>query len=404
MRHGHRIERVLLTGASGFIGARLAQCLTQAYDVEVHALVHRLGTVGTARLARLSRVRLFAGDVRDAKTVSHALEGCTHVVHCAIGTAGSSRERGQVTIEGTRVVLQAAHGMRVERVVHLSTASVHDPARCGQVIREDAPLNGGGQAQAKVLAERVAEAYSRRNALPLVILRPTCVWGPWSPVWTAGAAELIRRGVPFLPRAGRGTCNAVYVDNLVDAVWLALQKPEVSGQCLLVNDDEPTTWGELYGGYAECLQTELVLSEGHKGWTRLLSVSLINAGTIFKTALQREPKPVRVSLRTIYDHVPLVKLLLSLCPEMVQVRLTQWAHDWFANGGAPKSPSMGNSPFVPYVYLPGPTRELYAAASRYSNEKAKTLLGWKPRVSFKTALAGTCEWLAAMDHQVADED
>ena len=86
------------------------------------------------------------------------------------------------------------------------------------------------------------------------------------------------------------------------------------------------------------------------------------------------------------------------------VTVAPWARDRFATGGVPKSPSMGNSPFIPYVYLPGPTRELYAVAGRYSNEKAKTLLGWKPRVSFKTALAGTCEWLAAMAHQAADDD
>lgn len=392
MRPGLRAKRVFLTGASGFIGARIAECLTRAYGAEVHALVRRPGTAGAARLARLPGMRLHQGDIRDAQAVGQAAAGSSLFVHCATGTSGNWRERMAVTVDGTRTVLEVGRRQGAERVVYFSSASVHDPARSVRVIHEDDRVNGRAHARAKILAERVVEEFRRRHSLPVVTLRPTCVWGPFSPIWTVSAAELIRDEVALLPRGGRGVANLVYIDNLVDSVVLALTNEEAIGHTFLINDDEPGIWAELYGGYARCLEVPLRFVPESHGVGRLPGVSLYNAGLILGNVLRGRTALGHVP-REVYEHVPAVKLLVSLLPEEVKYRLRQSEIARQEAAGPRRPAADARSPFLPYSFLPRETRELYGSMSRYSNEKAKRVLGWTSRRSFEEALATTCQWL-----------
>ena len=181
-------RRILLTGAGGFIGTRLAECLTRVYGAEVHALVRRVGSVGGARLARLSGVRIFPGDVRDAHRVGEAGRGCRYVIHCVTGSPGSSRAQKAEEVGATRNVLEVARREGAERMVYFSSAAVHDPARSVGEITEESPLNGRVVGWRKIVGEAVVDEYRRREGLPAVVLRPTCVWGPFSPTWTVSAA------------------------------------------------------------------------------------------------------------------------------------------------------------------------------------------------------------------------
>jgi len=395
MSLGIKAKQIFLTGASGFIGARLAECLTGAYGAEVHALVRRFGTVGTARLARLAGVRMFYGDIRDAEAVRKAAQGCSHFIHCATGTSGSRREQEEATVGGTRNVLQAAVQLGAERMVHFSSAAVHSPAPSGAMIREDDRLNGSfSYAQMKMLAESLVSQYHHSHRLPVVILRPTCVWGPFSPNWTIAAVELIRKGIAFLPLEGGGTANSVHIDNLVDAVFLALTKHEAVGEAFLINDDEPRTWGELYGGYARFLEVPLgFVSDSSNAW-EMLWVSFHNAGIILRNAVTGETRIGIPALRELYDHVPVMKVLISVLPEEVRRHIKEYAADREKILEASSLPTPSAPGFLPYNFVSRPTRELYGSQSQYSNEKAKRILGWRPRVSFEEAMAPTCQWLA----------
>lgn len=377
--------RIFLTGASGFIGARLAECMTHAYGAEVHAIIRRFDTMGTARLARLAKVRMFYGDVRDREQVMKAAEGCSYIIHCATGNE-------EVTVGGTRNVLEAAVRLEVERVVYFSSASVHDPARSGEAIQEESSLNGRpAYARVKILAEAVVSEYHQRHHVPTVVLRPTCVWGPFSSTWTVSPVELVRKRIPFLPLQGRGTANAVYIDNLVDAVYLALTKPGAVGQTFLINDDEPMTWGELYGGYAEFLGVQLALQ--YPGVREMLRVSFHNAGLTLRRVVAGETALGFCALREAYDHVPAAKLLVAALPQGVRTRLKGYALDRERGAEGTGSPTRLPSGFLPYSFISRDLLEAYATTGRYSNEKAKRILGWTPRVPFKEALNATCQWL-----------
>ena len=389
--------RVLLTGASGLIGTRLAECLTQAYQVEVHALVRRLGTVGAARLARGAGVRLFAGDVLDADAVMQAAAGCTHLVHCAADSTASAARQQAVMITGTRHALAAAQRLGMERLVHFSSAAVHDPARSGRIIREDAPLNGWfAYARAKIHAESLVRDAHRTGGLSAVILRPTSVWGPWSVTWTMSAARLLLQGVPFLPEQGRGVANLVYLDNLVDAVWLALTRPEAVGQTFLINDDTPLTWGELYRGYARSLGVSLRDLPARPHVVETWAVSIRNATAVLRRAVAGQTRSPAQVLREAYTHVPIVRDVVRCVPEGLRqfLRRSVTAHEQTLAVRSGSCPSMDGPAFLPVNRLDRPSWELYTSAGRYANDTAKRILGWKPRVTFEEALHRTCEWMA----------
>jgi nucleoside-diphosphate-sugar epimerase len=392
MRLGLKGKKIFLTGASGFIGARLAECLIMAYGAEVHALVRRVGTVGAARLARLPKIKMFQGDVRDLDSVKKAAAGCSHFVHCVTGTPGSYWHRKKEEVVGTRNILEIAAHQGAERMVYFSSAAVHDPARSGDVIREESPLNGKFPTSMKIPSEVLVSEYRHRYSLPTVVLRPTCVWGPFSPTWTTLAVELIRKGIPFLPLEGGGTAKAVDIDNLVDAVYLALTKRESVGHAFLINDDEPKTWGELYGGYAHFLGIPLpFISESGKA-RDLLWVSLYNARRILQNTIVGTKRRGMRTVRELYDHVPAVKVLVSMLPGPLKQRLRMYATDrerTLEVSSPPKDPAPD---FLPYPYISRHIRELYGSKSSYSNEKAKRVLGWSPRVSFQEALDRTCQW------------
>lgn len=395
MNLGLKAKQIFLTGASGFIGARLAECLTKAYGAEVHALVRRFGTVGTARLARLAGVRMFYGDIRDAEAVRKAAQACSHFIHCATGTSGSRREQREATVGGTRNVLEAAVELGAERLVYFSSAAVHSLAPPGGIIREDDPLDGRfPYAQMKILAESLVSQYHHSHRLPVVILRPTCVWGPFSPNWTIAAVELIRKEIAFLPLEGGGTANAVHIDNLVDAVFLALTKHEAAGQTFLINDDEPRTWGELYGGYARFLEVPLGFFSDPSNTWEMLRVSFHNAGILLQNAVTGEIGMGIRALRELYNHVPVMKVIVSVLPEVLRKHIREYAADREKLLEASGLPTRSAPGFLPYNFISRPTRELYGSHCRYSNEKAKQILGWAPRVSFEEAMALTFQWLA----------
>lgn len=384
---------VLVTGASGFIGSRITECLTRGYGLTVHALVRRLGTVGAARLARLSDVRLFYGDVVDRQAVMKAAEGCASIIHCATGVFGNLRAQRDVTVGGTRHILDAAAANQVQRVVYFSSAAVHDLGRATGMITEAAPLRGSfPYAKMKIDAESEVRRACGRG-VPAVILRPTCVWGPQSPNWTVGAVEAIRKGLPVLPGDGSGSANAVYIDNLVDAVHLALTSPEAVGQTFLVNDDEPRTWGQLYGGYAACLGVPLVTAAESPGTLEMLRISAHNTGLLLRSALQGQaPRDIRL-LRQAYTHVPLAKHVVGALPDVLKqsIKRRMAGRELVAEGSG--TSSAAPAAFLPYPFMPAPTRKLYGTTARYANEALKRRLGWAPRVSFEQGLARTCEWL-----------
>lgn len=240
-----RGKKILVTGATGFIGSRVVERLVLEQGADVVALVHKFQNA--SRLARFP-VKMLAGDVADAGCVADAARGCDAIVHCAVSFSGSAEDNRRVTVEGARSVCEAA-AAEGARLVHFSTFSVYGDTPPGS-LNEEAAKSPGADAYgaSKLEAEQVVLEYLGRG-LPAVILQPTIVYGPWS-FWSRYAAGLMAKGVVALPDGGEGLCNAVYVDDVVDAVFLSLQKDAMMSGPLLISGAAPVKWRDFFLAHA----------------------------------------------------------------------------------------------------------------------------------------------------------
>ena len=181
------MEKLLVTGAGGFIGSHLTQLLVEkGYDVRAFVHYNSFNTWGwldTLPKETMKHIEVFAGDVRDPNGVREAMRGCTSVFHLAALIAipysyHSPDAYVDTNVKGTLNVLQAARDQDVSRVLVTSTSEVYGTA-CYVPIDEQHPYQGQSPYSAtKIGADRLAESFYRSFELPVTIVRPFNTFGP----------------------------------------------------------------------------------------------------------------------------------------------------------------------------------------------------------------------------------
>jgi nucleoside-diphosphate-sugar epimerase len=227
---------IAVVGAGGFIGGRTAAMLHESGRFVV--LVAR-------RTPDVAVPGLKLADAFDLGALAAAFAGCDAVVS---SIAGDSH-----TITDTVAPLYAAaERAGVRRLIYLSSAAVHGQAPAPGTD-EDSPLSLDQPFEynrAKIDAERRLHELRRNGRVEIVILRPGIVYGPRSQ-WTAGLADQLLAGEAFLADGGRGICNAIFVDNVVDAIERAVDAESVDGEAFLISDRETATWRDLTAPVAD---------------------------------------------------------------------------------------------------------------------------------------------------------
>lgn len=210
---------VFITGASGFIGGKLAaRLLGEGRAVRV------LARRPLPELEKLG-AHVITGDLHDATALRRGCEGAATVFHVAgrVGVWGPARDFFHVNVEGTRQVIAACRAAGVKRLVHTSSPSVVFNGGDLAGVDESAPLCTKAPCAyptSKAEAERlVGEANSAE--LATVSLRPHLVWGPGDRNVVPRVLALARRGRLKIVGAGRNLVDCTHITNVVDAHLLA---------------------------------------------------------------------------------------------------------------------------------------------------------------------------------------
>jgi nucleoside-diphosphate-sugar epimerase len=224
--------RVLITGGAGFLGLHLARRLLRdghevvlldiaEFDPSEYATLGEPLPDGWER-----RLDILRGDVRDVDTVRSAMKGVDAVVHAAAALPlWHPHDIFTTNVEGTRLVLEEARRVGIERVLFISSTSVYGiPEK--HPLYEDDPLQGvGPYGESKIVAERLCLS-ARREGMVVPIVRPKTFVGPGRLGVFQILFDWIERGKP-IPVIGKGTnrYQLLDVDDLVDALLRLLTLP-----------------------------------------------------------------------------------------------------------------------------------------------------------------------------------
>lgn len=275
-------HRFLITGATGFIGGHVAEaCVRRGFSVSVIARPS-----GNTDLLKALGATVHRGDFTDPQTVRQALEGSDVVVHCAakVGDKGAVEEYRAVNVEGLRTLLEACQGRALHRFIHLSSLGVYEP-RHHFGTDESVPAffqHQDGYTQSKAEAEQVALQFQRERGLPVVVLRPGFVYGPRDRTVLPRLIDRLRSGTLHYLGGDQRVLNSIYVGNLVEAVFLAVDNPKAVGQVYNLTDGEFVTKQRFIESIADsmgCKKPKQVLPRWLAGLiVRLLARQIRKAG------------------------------------------------------------------------------------------------------------------------------
>lgn len=343
------MKRVLVIGATGFIGCRITELayLTRDYDL-------RAGVRSLTRAARLGRfpVAKVPCDVSDPASLRSAMAGVDVVVN---STTGSS----DVIVAGTRHVVEAAREAGVKTVIHLSTVDVYGAAQ-GDVSES----NGRGKgttpyAEAKIAAEEVCESFHSADGPSICILRPSVVYGPFSTLWTVRFAQRIQSGSwGTFGAAGEGCCNLVYVDDVAGAVFHVIDSGWTGFDVFNVNGPEVISWNDYFTRLNRALGRPPLPVIG-KGRASTMSSLL---------------QPVRRLARMLLDRYGSL-IMKVYARSRVAKRLMKGVESTLKNNPTPAELA------------------LYAQDVRYSMEKSREQLGFAPATDVASGLETSVAWL-----------
>jgi len=324
-------RRVLITGGTGFIGSRLAlRCLSTGYAVRVLGQENTDAESANRKRIEKEGAEVLLGSVTDAHRLPEILEGIDVVYHLAAAqhevNIPDQRFR-EINVQGTVNLFEAGARAGVNRIVHGSTIGVYGEAMDGLIDEQTPPRPDNIYGRSKLEGEAAALSFKER--IPVSVVRIPETYGP-------GDRRLlklyraIRKGVFVMIGQGKNLHHPIYIDDLIDALFLVAEKPEAEGEVFVVAGAGPVSTDEMVAAIA--------------------------------AALGARPPRVRV---------PLSPFLLAAA-----------------------AMEKAFQPFGMKPPLHRRRMDFFRKSFAFSLEKAKARIGFRPKTSFREGAARTADWYA----------
>ncbi|MDR1142566.1 MAG: SDR family oxidoreductase [Planctomycetaceae bacterium] len=228
--------KYLITGGAGFIGSNLARyVLNQGHEVVI------LDNFATGKRENLTEIQdqitLIEGDIRNRKTVDHAVQGCSAIFHeGALGSVPRSVAdpvtSHDVNVNGTLTILESARAAGIKRVVFAASSSAYGEQPESPKVETMPPLPISPYAASKTACEAYLQAYAAAYGMETISLRYFNVFGPrqdpfgaYAAVIPAFVSKILRNEKPQVFGDGEQTRDFCYIENVCYANWLAAHAP-----------------------------------------------------------------------------------------------------------------------------------------------------------------------------------
>jgi len=328
------VKRVLITGATGFIGGHLVKAnISKGH--QVRALV--LPDDPEDSVLRSKGVEVVIGDIRDYEAVRKAASGVDIIFHCAAVVTDWAPKKlfQEVTVGGTENICKAGLEAGVSRLVDMSTNDVFGLGE-SQVMDETFQLRPWHEpySDSKIEAEKICWRYYRKHGLPVTMVYPCWVFGEGDKTFVPLLADAIlkrelifwRKDVIVWP---------TYIENLVDLLMLIAEDKRAVGNGYLVHDGEYTTLEEFCAGIAKSLGVP--------------------------------PITTYIPYSVAYGAAMVMELIWKLLRKKTRPLLTTY------------------------------TVKNLGSRLKFSITKAERELGWKPKISYSEGFKKTMAWLKTLD-------
>ncbi len=246
--------KVLVTGASGFLGGALTHVLVKAGH-EVRILARPASNLGY--LAGLPLDVRF-GHLEDSNSLAGLMANIQIVYHCAARSSdwGSWSVFYQTNVLGVKNLLEAiAKSGTVQRLMHVSTTDVYGYPK--KACDETFPITDVGLPynRSKGLGEKLVWDFYQQTGIPVTIIRPASIYGERSPNFVAEIVNMLRKQQMVMINGGHSPAGLLYIDNAVEAILQAANLPSAVGQAYNLRDESNETWRQYFYALAEGLGT-----------------------------------------------------------------------------------------------------------------------------------------------------
>ncbi len=220
--------KILVTGANGYIGNKLAHALA-AKGNEVHAVVRPGDSIA---LLQHPNITVFEADILEKKSLLNAMNGCQQLYHTAAKVGAWTKDPSdfyKVNVEGTHNTLNAALQAGIERSVFTSTCGVIGPSLHEPMNENDPRLSGFvlDYELSKKMSEDIVVEYAKQG-MNVVLVSPSKVYGPGNIYHSlsANAAinKFLKKGIAYIPSPGTYKACFAFIDDIINGHLLAMEK------------------------------------------------------------------------------------------------------------------------------------------------------------------------------------